>query len=197
MAVMGESTLQTKTPPLEPRPIIRWLTYTYVLAQGVILAFVLGGLIHTFVATPFRISGISMEPNFVDGQFLLVDKLSYLIGRPNRGDVVVLRFPANPTKKLFIKRIVGLPGETILIRAGRVEVNNVPLTEAFRPSGSPPTEPEQVRVLAFDEYFVLGDNRPNSNDSRFWGQLPREDIIGLARFSLSPSLFGWIAQPAF
>lgn len=178
------------------RPVSRWLAYAFVLGQGIIASFVIGGLIHTFVATPFRISGISMEPNFADGQFILVDKLSSFVSQPKRGDVVVLKFPANPSKKLFIKRIVGLPGETVEVAHGGVAVNGVPLTEAFLPEGVS-TEPDVTKVLGYQEYFVLGDNRPNSNDSRYWGPLPEEDVIGVARLSLSPKLWGWIAQPAF
>jgi len=148
------------------------------------------------MATPFRISGVSMMPNFVDGQFVLVDKLSYLIGQPKRGDVVVLRFPANPTKKLFIKRIIGLPGETVQVANGEVFVNKVPLIESFLPEGTN-SAPDVIKVLGYQEYFVMGDNRPNSNDSRYWGPLPLEDIVGITRLSLSPKLFGWVAQPAF
>jgi len=178
------------------KPVSRWLAYAFALGKGIIISFVVGALIHTFVATPFRISGISMAPNFADGQFILVDKLSYLVGLPMRGDVVVLKFPANPSKKLFIKRIVGLPGETIQIANGFVLVNDVKLIEAFLPE-STVTTPDVIKVLGYQEYFVVGDNRPNSNDSRYWGPLPIEDIIGVARVSLSPQLFGWVAQPAF
>ena len=178
------------------KPISRWLVYAFVLGKGIIVSFVVGALIHTFVATPFRISGISMAPNFADGQFILVDKLSLLLSQPKRGDVVVLKFPANPSKKLFIKRIVGLPGETIQIADGSIFVNTLKLTEAFL-SESVVTDPNQIKVLGYQEYFVMGDNRPNSNDSRYWGPLPREDIIGVARLSLSPQLFGWVSQPAF
>ena len=179
----------------EVRPVVKWLNYVFVLAKGVIVLFVIGALIQTFVATPFRISGVSMSPNFVDGQFVLVDKISYLVGSPARGDAIVLKFPANPNK-LFIKRVIGLPGETVTVKNGHVYVNNNLLNEAYIPDGVT-SEPDVQKVLAYGEYFVMGDNRPNSNDSRYWGQLPREDIVGIVRFSLSPQLFGWIAQPAF
>lgn len=182
--------------PARRTSVSRWLAYAFALGKGIIVSFVVGSLIHTFVATPFRISGISMQPNFADGQFVLVDKLTYLLSQPRRGDVVVLKFPANPSKKLFIKRIAGLPGETVQIASGILQVNGVPLVEAYLPEGTV-TEPAVTKVLGYQEYFVLGDNRPNSNDSRFWGPLPKEDIIGVARFSLSPQLFGWVAQPAF
>ncbi len=191
----GGVLVETVGPPLS-QPVSRWLAYAFVLGKGVIASFVIGGLVHTFVATPFRISGISMEPNFADGQFILVDKLTYFVSQPRRGDVVVLKFPANPSQKLFIKRIVGLPGETVAVAHGVVAVNGVVLTEAFLPEGIF-TDPDVTKVLGYQEYFVLGDNRPNSNDSRYWGPLPKEDIIGVARLSLSPQLFGWIAQPAF
>ena len=181
--------------PDKPRPIVRFLGYVFALAKGIIALFVVGALIQTFIATPFRISGVSMAPNFADGQFVLVDKITYLTGQPSRGDVVVLHFPANPAK-LFIKRIVGLPGETVKIQEGKVSVNGAPLSEAYIPEGES-SQPDQVKVLAYEQYFVMGDNRPNSNDSRYWGQLPREDIVGIVRFSLSPQLFGWISQPAF
>lgn len=191
----GGVEVEQVVPPPRKR-VSRWLAYAFVLGKGIILSFVVGGLIHTFVATPFRISGISMAPNFADGQFILVDKLSYFLSQPKRGDVIVLKFPANPSKKLFIKRIVGLPGETVRIANGTVAINGVQLTEAFLPEGTI-TGPDEVKVLGYQEYFVLGDNRPNSNDSRYWGPLPKEDIVGVARLSLSPQLFGWVSQPAF
>lgn len=179
----------------EPRPAIRLLNYAFVLGKGIIVLFVIGALIQSFVVTPFRISGISMETNFHDGEFVAVDKITYVVQNPQRGDVVVLKFPADPSH-LFIKRIVGLPGETVKIDQGKVYINNQPLVEAYLPEAIN-SQPDQVKVLGFDEYWVMGDNRPNSNDSRYWGILPKDDLVGIVRFSLSPGLFGWISQPAY
>jgi len=182
-------------PPTESRPAIRWLNYVFALGKGVIILFVLGALVQSFIATPFRISGISMDTNFHDGEFVLVDKLSYVLNEPQRGDPIVLKFPADPSH-LFIKRIVGLPGETVKIDQGRVFINNQPLVESYLPEAID-SRPDQIKVLGYDEYWVMGDNRPNSNDSRYWGVMPKDDIVGIVRFSLSPGLFGWIAQPAY
>ncbi len=131
----------------------------------------------------FRIEGHSMEPNLHHGQFLIVNKLVYYLHPPERGDVVVFHSPQNPRKD-FIKRVVGLPGEEVEIREGRVFVNDVRLEETYiaRPS-NPSWGPEVVGEF---EYFVLGDNRSNSSDSRNWGMLDGDAVIGKAWISYWP-----------
>lgn len=158
-----------------------------VLTFGAIaLAVVLP--IRLFIAQPFVVSGSSMDPTFHDAEYLIVDELSYYINEPKRGDVVVFHYPKEP-KKYFIKRIIGLPGETVHVRQEYVSVTKADGTEMRL------DEPylvnlgnggdEDVTVSA-GEYFVMGDNRPASSDSRTWGLLPEENIAGRAFLRLLP-----------
>ncbi len=117
-----------------------------------------------------------MLPTHQDGELLIVNKFSYLIDSPERGDVVGMYFPGE-TQRRFIKRVIGLPGETITIFQGKVFVNNQPLSEPYL-SADVPTLPDQKRFLTAGEYFVIGDNRVNSSDSRAWGPVPESFIIG-------------------
>jgi signal peptidase I len=144
--------------------------------------------IRLFIAEPFLVYGSSMEPNFETGDYLIVDELSYKVGVPKRGDVVVLVPPNEPTKH-FIKRIIGLPGETVDVKG-----NVVTITNKEHPEGIVLSEPyvtfQSDRVahmsLKSDEYFVMGDNRTVSFDSRSWGPLPAKNITGKAFLRLYP-----------
>lgn len=136
--------------------------------------------IRYFVVQPFFVEGESMQPSYEDGDYLLVDKISYLIGDPHRGEVIVFRFPNDP-EKVFIKRIVGLPGETIVVEHGGVSIYN-----GENPNGLKLSEQYLVEettnstrtTLGEGEYFVMGDNRDASYDSRGWGPLKERFIIG-------------------
>jgi len=131
----------------------------------------------------FRIEGQSMEANLHDGEFLIVNKLVYYIHPPQRGDVVVFHSPQNPRKD-FIKRVVGLPGEEVELIDGEVYVDGVRLYETYISNrGGRSWGPE---VIGQFEYFVLGDNRDNSSDSRSWGMLDGNAIIGKAWVSYWP-----------
>jgi len=147
--------------------------------------------IRYYLIQPFFVKGQSMEENFLDKDYILVDKLSYRLEPPRRGDVIVFRFPQDP-KEYFIKRIVGLPGETVEIRNNRVIVytNRFPdgLTLDERIYLAPRQETRgAIRTqLADEEYFVLGDNRLHSSDSRSWGLLERQFISGRAWVRLWP-----------
>ena len=144
--------------------------------------------IRVFVAQPFIVSGSSMDPTFTDGQYLIVDEISYRLESPERGDVVIFRFPKDRSK-YFIKRVIGLPGETIEIQGNAITVRNT-----AHPEGVVLEEPYAVAdgstflsaTLQDEEYFVLGDNRPASSDSRSWGVLPRKFIVGRAFLRLLP-----------
>ena len=143
-----------------------------------------------FIAEPFIVSGDSMVPTFKNGQYLIVDELSYNFGNIDRGDVVVFRYPKDP-KKYFIKRMIGLPGETITINNKGVIITNSAHPEGFMLTepyiSSAPPEQKSIKVtLAEDEYYVLGDNRPFSSDSRVWGVVPKEDLVGRAIIRLFP-----------
>jgi signal peptidase I len=129
-----------------------------------------------FATGRFRIEGSSMEPSMHPNQYVLVDKLSYMLGDPKRGDVIVFNYP-QATDRDFIKRVIGLPGETVAVRGGVVYVNDVPLDEPY--ISAPPTY-ESTWTLGPNEYFVLGDNRNSSSDSHAWGPLARHYFIGRA-----------------
>ncbi len=133
----------------------------------------------------FRIEGSSMEPNFHTGQYLIVNKALYWpwFSKPARGDVVVLVPPRSPDRD-FIKRVIGLPGETVEIRQGKVLINGKPLDEEYLPHSGSYSSP--ATTLGPEEYYVLGDNRDNSNDSHSWGPLPKENIVGKAWVSYWP-----------
>lgn len=124
----------------------------------------------------FRIEGASMQPTLQEGQYLIVNRLSYFLDEPKRGDIIVLHFP-NDRSRDFIKRIIGLPGDTVSITNGEVRVNDVLINEPYIKDPSPNN---QTWTVTEDHYFVMGDNRRNSSDSRSWSFLPEDDIIGQA-----------------
>ncbi len=146
--------------------------------------------IRWFVAQPFIVRGASMEPTFFGGEYLIVDQLSYHLSDPERGDVIIMRYPKDPST-FFIKRIIGLPNETVEIIGTHVViqrgVGTEPLTldESFIPPERIQNE-FNVYTLGPDEYFVMGDNRIESSDSRTWGPLPKEDVVGRALLRLYP-----------
>lgn len=145
--------------------------------------------IRMFIAQPFIVSGASMETTFSTGQYLIVDQLTYHFEEPTRGEVIVFRYPKDPSK-FFIKRIIGIPGDTIEIRGSNVTIKNaahpdgVTLNETYRLSMSPSNP--LTETLGPKEYFVMGDNRDASSDSRMWGVLQRDKIIGRAFLRLFP-----------
>ena len=133
-----------------------------------------------FLIQPFYVKGASMEPNFYDHEYLIIDEISYRFNQPQRGDIVVFKYPKDP-KQFFIKRVVGLPGERVKIEDNKIYIDGTILNEAYLDSGA-----ETVLalrgygdvVLGSDEYFLLGDNRSQSLDSRCFGPVKREYIIG-------------------
>jgi signal peptidase I len=142
-----------------------------------------------FLFQPFFVSGASMEPNFESREYLLIDEISYKFKDPARGEVVIFKYPEDPSV-FFIKRIVGLPGETIKISDGKVKIYNLQFPEGKileEPYIEDQTEGNMKVSLKNNEYFVLGDNRNHSSDSRSWGPVPRENIIGRAWISIFPS----------
>jgi signal peptidase I len=148
-----------------------------------ILALVIILPIRYFIAQPFFVKGASMESAFEDGDYLIIDEISYRFSKPQRSDVVVFRFPED-TKQFFIKRIIGLPNETVEIKNNKVKIYEGQNTEGFILDESNYLDPDQItegslRVkLDENEYFVLGDNRLHSSDSRRWGVLDKNLIIG-------------------
>lgn len=177
--------------------IFRYITYIFEVFKVAIIVSIIVFFINLFVVSIFRVSGASMEPNFFDGELILVDKLSYANSSPARGDVVVLEFPADPEERKFIKRIIGLPGETIEIRDGSIFINEELLREGYI-SEEIYTEPriEPIELKA-DEVYVIGDNRLNSHDSRFFGPLPMNHLVGKAVTRINLGLFRWVSSPIF
>ncbi len=161
---------------------------------GEILNFALVALlivlpIRMFVAQPFIVSGASMESTFSTGQYLIVDQISYRFEEPTRGEVIIFRYPKDPSK-FFIKRIIGVPGDTVDIQGNIVTIKNpehpegVVLDEPYILDMAPNTT--LTEVLGTKEYFVMGDNRDASSDSRMWGVLHRDKIVGRAFLRLYP-----------
>jgi signal peptidase I len=145
------------------------------ILETLLLSVVLFFLINA-VSARIRIDGSSMEPNLHHGEFVIVSKVNYKLGEPERGDIVVFDFPRNITQE-YIKRVIGLPGEEIKIEDGQVYVNGVVLTEPYLKM-EPRYEGEWL--VQEDELFVLGDNRNNSSDSHNWGMVPMENVVGEA-----------------
>lgn len=144
--------------------------------------------IRMFIISPFVVDGESMHPTFKNLDYLIVDEIVYAFTAPARGDVVVFRYPGNPSV-FYIKRIIGLPGEVVAINRGVITITSLSgevqqLKESYIVNDDA-TYTKKV-TLNPGEYFVLGDNRPNSSDSRVWGPLPRKNIVGRVDLRLLP-----------
>jgi signal peptidase I len=167
------------------------LLFVWELVKIVVIAAVIVLPIRYFLFQPFIVSGESMSPNFESGDYLIVDEITYRFSSPQRGDVVVFNtdFIQGYRGQRFIKRIIGLPGETIQIQNGKVDVlrdgKSVVLNEKYL-SNTLQTDGNINVTLGSDQYFVMGDNRQYSYDSRRWGILPRQYIIGKALFRVFP-----------
>ena len=144
--------------------------------------------IRIFIAQPFIVSGESMFPTFNDGDYLIIDEISYRLGEPHRGDVIVFRYPLKPDR-FFIKRIIALPNETISYSDDELVVTTEDDMEIIieEPYASEFNQADFETTMAEDEYFVMGDNRGASSDSRVWGPLPKEYITGRALLRLLPT----------
>src|SRR5580765_6752460 len=173
--------------------------------ESIVIAVILALFIRTFVVQAFKIPTGSMENNLLIGDHLLVNKMVFAptsgraeraltpTGTIKRGDVIVFKYPEEPDRD-FIKRVIGLPGETVQVREKKVLINGTPLDEPYTHFLEPASTPSELReITSFDvrerygpvtvpanQYFVMGDNRDNSQDSRYWGFLPRENVKGRA-----------------
>ncbi|HBV98922.1 MAG: signal peptidase I [Peptococcaceae bacterium BICA1-7] len=154
------------------------------IVESLVIAVVLALLIRTFILQPFYIPSGSMEPNLMIQDHIIVNKIGYRFWEPQRGDIVVFKFPRDPSKD-FVKRLIGQPGDKVEIRKSKLYINGNLVSENYLPAGlefgsfGPAVIPE-------NSYFMMGDNRNNSDDSRSWGVLPRENIIGKAVLTYWP-----------
>jgi signal peptidase I len=158
------------------------------LIKFALLALIIVIPIRVFIAQPFIVSGSSMVPTFTDGEYLIVDELSYRIGTPERGDVVVFHYPLDKSK-YFIKRIIALPNEAIEINDHTVTIKNAEHKDGFvldEPYVKNQASNIIKKTLGPDEYFVMGDNRSASSDSRSWGTVPTDLLTGRALFRVLP-----------
>ena len=185
MSHMPDPVMQENSSPDTPTNSKKELLAYTVVALGIAL------FIRFFIAAPYVVSGASMEPNFQDWNYLIVDRISYDFAEPKRGDVVVFDLPQNQSRAL-IKRVIGLPNETVVLSGQSVTIINAehpegftleePYLDAANLTGSNAMEMK----LDADEFLVLGDNRRVSADSRIWGGLPRKDIVGRVLLRLYP-----------
>jgi signal peptidase I len=186
------SPIENENSPTKTK-FIKALLNLWDLIKFAVIALIIVIPIRMFVAQPFLVSGESMFPTFHDGEYLIVDELSYLLGSPNRGDVIIFRFPGD-TKRFFIKRIIGMPNEEVSITDGIVTIINKENPKGFKLDE--PYIDEKFNTTSNyktgeGEYFVMGDNRNRSSDSRTWGEptetkLTNKLIIGRAYLRLLP-----------
>jgi len=193
--VNNESThAGTMGPSLEERQLdggeeIQENSFIGEIFKFAVLALIIVIPFRLFIAQPFIVSGASMSPTFETGQYLIVDQVSYYFEEPQRGDVVIFRYP-NDHSKYFIKRIVGLPGEVVQLENGNTTIiepgTNVEsvLNEEYLVTDK--TDDHLTITLSSNEFFVMGDNRGASSDSRMWGPIKRDEIVGRALMRLLP-----------
>lgn len=155
------------------------------LGKWVILSVVILVLINKFWVTIFVVDGMSMETYLHDKEIVLLSKNSYTSHDPKRGDIVVVNYPGDPAHKKYVKRVIGLSGEKISIRSSQVYINDIVLPEYYL-SDNTLTEPDGEWKLSAKEFFLMGDNRPNSNDSRVFGSVEKRFFVGKATMIIYP-----------
>lgn len=172
----------------------------YETLRTVVLVLLTAFIIRVFIMQPFLVQGASMEPTLANSEYLIVEKVAYKFRQPERGEIIVFRAPVNWTEN-YIKRVIALPGETIRIEDNKIYINSKVLEESYIDAdGVSFDNPDYSLELTLgeDEYFVIGDNRNHSSDSRSWGPLPRQNIIGRAFMAIFPlDFFGIINSPDY
>jgi signal peptidase I len=180
----------------ESQPKSRTKTALRELVETILITLVIYAVIRTFLFENYRVVGQSMDPTLADDQFLVVNKLGYRLYDPQRGDIIVFRDPRDDDRKL-IKRIVGLPGETVETGNRGVFIDGELLEEPYLLASANRNDGESVSIPA-EHYYVLGDNRGNSSDSRSWGTLPDDEIVGKAWLTYwPPPLWGVIPHQVY
>ncbi|MEI6296085.1 MAG: signal peptidase I [bacterium] len=167
-----------------------WWDFFKEITRFTVLSLIIVLPIRFYIAQPFLVSGSSMDPTFADGQYLIIDEISYYFNTPARDEVVVFRYPKNPSK-YFIKRIIGLPGETLIVKDNQVTIKNKENDEGFilneKYVKNLDFQKRDIEVkLGDSEYFVMGDNRGASSDSRDWGPVSKNLITGRVLLRLLP-----------
>jgi signal peptidase I len=187
---MPENSTPEPSPAAEARPVSPahssiWSALSWVrdLAFSVLIAVIL----IVFIYQPVKVEGTSMMPTLTDQERIFINKFTYHfgLGSIERGDMVVFWFPLDPSKS-YIKRVIGIPGDRVYIDAGQVVVNDRPLVENYVPEGYHDRVSWEEHRIPADEYFVLGDHRSSSSDSRTWGFVKRDAIYGKAVFVYWP-----------
>ena len=160
---------------------------TLLWLRDLLLSVVIAVVVILFVYQPVKVEGTSMMPALEDQQRIFINKFIYRLGRNEieRGDMIVFWFPHDPSKS-YIKRVIGLPGDTVKVSQGRVYVNRQPLKETYVPEEFRDEVSRPETTVPPDNYYVLGDHRSSSNDSRSWGTVPRDYIYGKAVFAYWP-----------
>lgn len=184
-------------------------SFIWDLVKILVIALVIIVPFRMFIAEPFVVSGHSMLPNFFDKDYLIIDRISYRTHEPQRGDAIVLKYPKDPSQ-YFIKRVIGLPGDKVCFFQNHVYIYNGQYPQGLRLSepylssnmetlGQPSCSAlSSIQTLGSSEYYVLGDNRTASSDSRVWGILPQDDIVGRVWLRVFPlNHFGLIKSPAY
>ncbi|EKE12198.1 MAG: signal peptidase I [uncultured bacterium] len=170
--------------------------------EVVVFAIGIFFFIYLLVMRPHKIDGQSMMPNFPDSEYLLTERVSYYLHDPERGDVVVFTPPTTNLDE-YIKRVIAVPGEKVMIKDGGVYIDGNLLTEPYLEdrvytSGGPFLQEGKEYLVPEDQFFVMGDNRPNSSDSRYWGPISKKTISGRAWVIYWPfDLAGRVPKPAY
>lgn len=170
--------------------------------QGIVVILSVMVMIYLFVMSPQEINGASMEPNFHNGEYILTNKILYKFKDPQRGDVVIFKSPKNKDID-YIKRVIGLPGDTVELRSNKFYINGQPLDEPYLSPdisifGGSYLQENKGIVVPDGVYFVVGDNRPHSSDSREFGPIAKEDFIGTAFLRYWPfNKTGVIQRPSY
>jgi len=176
----------------------RTLQFFFEAGKTILVALLIVVPLRLYVAQPFFVRGGSMEPTFHNGDYLIIDEVTYRFSEPNRGDVIVFRYPGDPSE-FFIKRIIGLPGEVVRSEGGQVTITKQGEMLEVDEDYIKATTPDNFEIITGPgEYVVLGDNRPASSDSRRWGILPEDHIVGRVFLTVwPPDAFSVFAAPSY
>ena len=188
---------------VKPKPFKGFLLFIWEIIKIAVIALIIVLPIRYFLFQPFIVSGESMMPNFQNGNYLIIDEISYRFSTPQRGDIVVFNagFIPGYSGQRFIKRIIGLPGEEVKVANGQVNIikdgKAIVLDEKYLPLNLKTNEDKDITLKA-DQYFVMGDNRQYSYDSRYWGVVSKNYIIGKVYLRLFPiTELSQISRPSY